>query len=128
MEKEYFLAIDIGASGGRHILGAVENGQMELDEVYRFKNGMDASEGTLYWDVDRLVDEIIRGLAKCKELGKIPRSVGIDTWGVDFVLLDKENRLLGPAVAYRDSRTCGMEEQVYEVIPETELYRRTGIQ
>ena len=81
--SKYFLAIDIGASSGRHILGSIENGKIVLEEVYRFWNGMDNVEGTLCWDVDRLFNEIIAGMKKCKEIGKIPVSVGIDTWGVD---------------------------------------------
>ena len=128
MEKTYFMAIDIGASGGRHILGAVSDGKMELDEVYRFRNGMDEKDGTYYWDTDRIFEEIVRGLAKCKELGKVPKSVSIDTWGVDFVLLNGDDEIIGKAVAYRDHRTSGMDEKVYRLIPEEELYRRTGIQ
>ncbi|MBE5855411.1 MAG: rhamnulokinase [Lachnospiraceae bacterium] len=127
--REYFLAVDIGASGGRHIVGSVVDGKMVLDEVYRFGNGMDEDEeGTLYWDTDRLLQEIVTGLVKCRELGKIPTSMAIDTWGVDFVLLDGDNRRIGPAVAYRDSRTKGMDEAVYQQISEEELYARTGIQ
>jgi len=123
----YFLAIDIGASSGRHILGSVENDKIELEEVYRFWNGMDNDNGTLYWDVDRLFKEIITGMQKCKELGKIPESVGVDTWGVDFALLDKSDNLIGKAVGYRDHRTDGMDEEVYKIIPEDDLYARTGI-
>ena len=104
MEK-YFLAIDIGASSGRHILGSLEDGKIKLEEVYRFWNGMDEENGVLYWNVERLFDEIIAGMKKCHEIGKIPESVGIDTWGVDFVLLDKEDEILGKAVGYRDHRT-----------------------
>ena len=123
------MAVDIGASGGRHIVGSVVDGKMVLDEVYRFGNGMDEDEeGTLYWDTDRLLQEIVTGLVKCRELGKIPTSMAIDTWGVDFVLLDGNNRRIGPAVAYRDSRTKGMDEAVYQQISEEELYARTGIQ
>ena len=85
--RKYFLAIDIGASSGRHILGWLNEGKMELEEVYRFWNGMDDVDGTLCWNVDRLFNEIIAGMKKCKALGKVPESVGIDTWGVDFVLL-----------------------------------------
>lgn len=128
MDTKYFLAIDIGASGGRHILGSLKDGRIVLDEVYRFENGMKEDGGVLYWDVDALFDEITAGLAKCKQIGKIPVSVGIDTWGVDFVLLDENDRMLGKAVGYRDHRTNGMDEEVYRIIPEEELYKRTGIQ
>lgn len=127
MEK-YFLAIDIGASSGRHILGSLENGKIVLEEIHRFWNGMDDRNGTLCWDVDRLFHEIIEGMKKCREIGKIPVSVGIDTWGVDYVLLDKDDNMLGQAVGYRDHRTDGMDEEVYRIISEEDLYARTGIQ
>ena len=124
----YYLAVDIGASSGRHMLASMKDGKMQLEEAYRFPNGMDDKNGTLCWDVDRLFAEIKNGLKKCKELGKIPVSMAIDTWGVDYVLLDKDDRILGDTVGYRDSRTEGMDEKVYEVIPQDELYARTGIQ
>ena len=124
----YYLAVDIGASSGRHMLASMKDGKMHLEEVYRFPNGMDDKNGTLCWDVDRLFTEIKNGLKKCKETGKIPVSMAIDTWGVDYVLLDKDDRILGDTVGYRDSRTEGMDEKVYEVIPQDELYARTGIQ
>lgn len=124
----YYLAVDIGASSGRHMLASMQDGKMQLEEVYRFPNGMDDKNGTLCWDVDRLFAEIKNGLKKCKETGKIPVSMAIDTWGVDYVLLDKDDRILGDTVGYRDSRTEGMDEKVYEVIPQDELYARTGIQ
>lgn len=127
MEK-YYLAVDIGASSGRHMLAGMKDGKMQLEEVYRFPNGMDNKNGTLCWDVDRLITEIKNGLKKCKEIGKIPVSMGIDTWGVDYVLLDKDDNILGDTVGYRDSRTEGMDEKVYEVIPQDDLYARTGIQ
>ncbi len=124
----YYLAVDIGASSGRHMLASMKDGKMQLEEVYRFPNGMDDKNGTLCWDVDRLFTEIKNGLKKCKEIGKIPVSMAIDTWGVDYVLLDKDDRILGDTVGYRDSRTEGMDEKVYEMIPQDELYARTGIQ
>lgn len=126
--SNYFLAIDIGASSGRHILGTVENNKIVLEEIYRFWNGMDNIDGSLCWDVDRLFGEILTGMKKCKEIGKIPVSVGIDTWGVDFVLLDKEEKIVGKAVGYRDHRTTGMDQEVYKLISEEDLYARTGIQ
>lgn len=125
---KYYLAVDIGASSGRHMLASMVDGKMQLEEVYRFWNGMDNKNGTLCWDVERLFTEIKNGLKKCKELGKIPVSMGIDTWGVDYVLLDKDNRVLGDTVGYRDSRTNGMDEKVYETISPEDLYARTGIQ
>ncbi len=125
---EYYLAIDIGASSGRHMLFSLEDGKMTLEEVHRFPNGIKEVDGVKTWDVEALWNEILEGLRKCKAAGKIPKSVGIDTWAVDYVLLDEDNNRIGPAVAYRDSRTSGMDKKVYEVIPEKELYERTGIQ
>lgn len=127
MERHY-LAIDIGASSGRHMLASMKDGKMQLEEVYRFPNGMDDKNGTLCWNVERLFTEIKNGLKKCKEIGELPVSMAIDTWGVDYVLLDKDDRILGDTVGYRDRRTEGMDEKVYEVIPQDELYARTGIQ
>ena len=127
MEK-YYLAVDIGASSGRHMLASMEDGRMKLEEIYRFPNGMDDVDGTLCWDVKRLFAEIKNGLKKCKELGKIPSFMGIDTWAVDYVLLDGEDKVLGDTVGYRDSRTNGMDEEVYETISLSALYARTGIQ
>ncbi|WP_251387379.1 rhamnulokinase [Mediterraneibacter agrestimuris] len=127
MDK-YYLAVDIGASSGRHMLASMVDGKVQLEEVYRFPNGMDNVNGTLCWDVNRLFTEIKNGLKKCKELGKIPVSMGIDTWAVDYVLLDKDDKILGDTVGYRDNRTAGMDDKVYEMIPLEDLYARTGIQ
>lgn len=125
---KYYLAVDIGASSGRLILGHREDGRMILEEIHRFGNGMVRKQGHLVWDVDQLFAEIITGMKKCAELGKIPESIGVDTWAVDFVLLDAKDQRLGDAVGYRDYRTQGMDQSVYEVIDEEELYLRTGIQ
>ena len=125
---KYYLAVDIGASSGRHILGHLENGKIALEEIYRFENGMDHKDGKLLWDVDRLFGEILNGMKKCKELGKIPVSMAIDTWAVDYVLLDAQDRVLGDTYGYRDHRTDGMDVEVAKILPETELYARTGIQ
>lgn len=124
----YYLAIDIGASSGRHILAHMSRGKLVLEEIHRFPNGMTEKDGEKCWDFEALFEEIKTGLKKCGELGKIPVSVGIDTWGVDFVLLDEENKVIGNTVGYRDDRTNGMDEEVYRIIPEEELYARTGIQ
>ena len=126
--SKYFLAIDIGASSGRHILCHMENGKMQLEEVHRFFNGMKDVDGAKCWDVEQLFADIKEGMKKCAELGKVPESVGIDTWGVDFVLLDKEGKRIGQAVGYRDNRTKGMDTEVYKYISEEDLYARTGIQ
>lgn len=124
----YYLAIDIGASSGRHMLGSITDGKMQLEEVYRFYNGLENKDGTLCWDVKRLFEEIKTGLKKCKEIGKVPAYMGIDTWGVDFVLLDGQDQIIGNTVGYRDGRTEGMDAKVYEKISLEALYERTGIQ
>ena len=116
--SQYYLAVDIGASSGRHILAHLEEGKMVLEEVHRFPNGMVDRDGELVWDVDALFSEIKLGMKKCKEQGKVPVSMGIDTWGVDFVLLNDKDERIGNAVAYRDGRTKGMDEEVYKVMPE----------
>ena len=125
---KYYLAVDIGASSGRHIIAEIVDGKIVLEEVYRFWNGMDEVDGSLCWDVDRLFREILTGLKKCKEIGKIPSYMGIDTWGVDYVLLDKDDNILGKTYGYRDSRNNGMDEEVYKIISLEDLYKRTGIQ
>lgn len=126
--SQYYLAVDIGASSGRHMLGTVEQGKIKMEEIHRFYNGMSEKDGELCWDTTKLFEEIKTGLKKCKEMGKIPVSMGIDTWGVDFVLLDKDDQMIGNPVGYRDSRTDGMDAKVYEKISEEDLYGRTGIQ
>ncbi len=126
--NKYFLAIDIGASSGRHIIGWLENGQMKLKEMHRFENRQLQKNGHLVWDTDNLWSGIIDGLKACKAEGMIPETIGIDTWGVDYVLLDESGQMLGDAVAYRDLRTEGMDEVVSGLISEKELYERTGIQ
>lgn len=125
---KYYLAIDIGASSGRHILASVKDGKIQMEEIYRFENGIKNIEGSLCWELDILFREILHGIKKCKEIGKIPVSLGIDTWGVDFVLLDECNNLVGKTVSYRDGRTQGMDLEVYKRIPEEKLYERNGIQ
>ncbi|MBQ6588901.1 MAG: rhamnulokinase [Butyrivibrio sp.] len=125
---KYYLAVDIGASSGRHILAHIEDDKIVLEEVYRFYNGMDEKGKHQVWDTERLFSEILEGMKKCKELGKIPATMGIDTWGVDYVLLDKDDNRIGDCIAYRDGRTEGMDEEVYKIISEEELYARTGIQ
>ena len=126
--ETYYLAVDIGASSGRHILGHLADGRIVLEEIYRFENGMNRQGGRLLWDTDRLFREIVNGMKRCRQLNKIPVSMSIDTWAVDYVLLDAQDRVLGDTYGYRDSRTAGMDAQVYQLIPEEELYRRTGIQ
>ena len=126
--QRYYLAIDIGASSGRHILGYIEDGLIKLEEIYRFENGMVKKDGSLCWELDKLFTEIKNGLKKCKAIGKIPFSMGIDTWGVDYILLDAKDQIIGKTYGYRDKRTQGMDDKVYELISEDDLYQRTGIQ
>ena len=125
---QYHLAIDIGASSGRHILGSVRDSRLELEEVHRFDNRQERRGGHDCWDLENLRQGILDGLRACGRLGKIPATVGIDTWAVDFVLLDENDSLLGDAVAYRDSRTIGMDDEVNRLIPPEKLYAATGIQ
>ncbi|MCC8075437.1 MAG: rhamnulokinase, partial [Clostridiales bacterium] len=124
----YYLAIDIGASSGRHILGHVQEGKIVLEEIYRFDNRQLRRNGHDCWDMDNLWNGIMGGLKACKAAGKLPATVGIDTWAVDYVLLDKDDNLLGDAVAYRDSRTEGVDALVEAEISPEELYDKTGIQ
>lgn len=124
----YYLAIDIGASSGRHILGYIENGILQLEEIHRFKNCITNQNGTLIWDINHLVSEIKKGIAKCKDVGKIPSTVAIDTWGVDYVLLDENKQEIMPAVSYRDSRTNDAINKLESIISAEELYMKTGIQ
>lgn len=123
------LAFDFGASSGRAILGCFENGKLITEEIHRFSNDPVEIRGTLYWDILRLFHEIKQGILKCgNSRHQDIASVGIDTWGVDFGLLDKNGDLLGNPYHYRDSRTDGIMEEVFKIIPEEELYNRTGIQ
>jgi len=124
----YYLAIDIGASSGRHILAHFEDGVIVLEEMHRFENRLLEHDGHLTWDIDHLWSGIVEGLKRCKEAGKIPVSIGIDTWAVDYVLLDAADNPAGDAVSYRDARTEQIGPKVWNRISEEELYRRTGIQ
>ncbi len=124
----YHLAIDIGASSGRHILGHIENGKIILEEIYRFDNSQVRRGDYVCWDTERLFSEILAGIKKCAELGKIPESMAIDTWGVDYVLLDGDGELVCDAVAYRDKRTEGAKEELEKILPFERLYEKTGIQ
>ncbi len=123
-----YLAVDIGASSGRHIIGYMEDGKLKLKEVYRFENSMDQSFNKRLWNVERLFKEIKNGMAACKKAGFVPVSMSVDTWAVDYVLLDGNDEVVGDTYGYRDGRTARMDEVVYETISEPELYKRTGIQ
>ena len=126
-QEKRVLAFDFGASSGRAILGVFDGRCIRLEELHRFENIPVTVRGTLYWDVLRLFHEIKQGLMKAAEAGGFD-SVGIDTWGVDFGLLDKSGRLLENPVHYRDARTAGMLEEAFRRINREDFYRVTGIQ
>lgn len=124
----FYLAIDIGASSGRHILGSVEDNKLKLEEVYRFDNNIIKKDGDVLWDVEHLFTEVLAGIKECGKLGKIPSTIAIDTWGVDYVLFDENNKEIMPVFSYRDDRTTPAMDKVDEIIPLKELYAHTGIQ
>ena len=121
---DYYLAIDFGASGGRHILGHAENGKLILEEVHRFAHVPVKQGDSLIWDDEEMFHQIIEGLKKCGQLGKAPLSVGIDTWGVDYALFNGSGDPIKPVYAYRDSRT---EKFINTPVPFEKLYEITGI-
>lgn len=124
----YYLAIDIGASSGRHILSHIENEKLVLEEIYRFENNLVADENGLIWDIENLFSNVLNGIKKCKEIGKIPKSIAIDTWGVDYVLLDENKREIKPCYCYRDSRTNTVVDEVESLVSPDRLFEKTGIQ
>ena len=124
----YHLAIDLGASSGRHILGYTENGKIKLEEIHRFEDYLKEENGSFIWDIEKMVKEVKAGIEKCGALGKIPATIAIDTWGVDYVLLDENKKELLPCFSYRDNRNNLIQEEVASVISQEELYAKTGIQ
>lgn len=123
----YYLAIDIGASSGRHIVGWKENGEIQTEEVYRFPNGAELVDGHLTWNISELFKQVKEGIRLAFIRYPSIQSLSIDTWGVDYVLMQGEREVL-PCYAYRDSRTEPAIPVVHEKIPFSELYRRTGSQ
>ena len=123
----YYLAIDIGASSGRHIVGWQENGAIQTKEVFRFPNGVHEQDGHLVWDIEGLVRYVKEGIEKAKAEYPQIESLSIDTWGVDYVLLKEDEEVL-PVYAYRDSRTEAAIPQVHEIVPFSKLYAHTGCQ
>ena len=123
----YHLAIDIGASSGRHIVGWMEDSEIRTREVYRFPNGVTEQDGHLVWDLEALIRSVKSGIAAAKKTFPSIASLSIDTWGVDYVLL-KGNEVVLPAYAYRDSRTESVIPEVHKFVPFSELYRHTGCQ
>lgn len=126
--ENYYLAVDLGASSGRVIGGYIKDGSLVLEELHRFENGMTREDGSLCWDYGHIFSEILKGLKICASHGIKPVSLGIDTWGVDYVLLDSDGHVLGKTYAYRDGRVTGMDERVNEILSPEELYQRTGLQ
>jgi rhamnulokinase len=119
-----FAAVDVGASGGRVMVGLVDEGQVVLEEAHRFPNGVVERAGHLRWDAERLLGEVERGLEECGGV----ESIGIDTWGVDYGLLDDDGVLVADPIAYRDSRTEDVLDDVHALVAPEELYAITGVQ
>jgi len=124
-----FLAFDLGAESGRVVAGLLEGNRLRLEEVHRFPNSPVRVLDSLHWDVLRLFSEMKRGLRMCiHQFGPDLASIGLDTWGVDFALLDRDDRLIGNPYHYRDPRTDGMMEEAFRRVPREEIFARTGIQ
>lgn len=122
-----FLAIDIGASSGRHIVGSTDGGELTTTEVFRFPNGALSEDGELYWDIDSIVENVRKGIDVALERFGSIESLSVDTWGVDYVLLRGDEELR-PCYCYRSHRTEAVIPKVHEIMPFSELYRHTGIQ
>lgn len=122
----YSLAIDIGASSGRHILAHIEEGKIVTEEIFRFENGYKTENGSLVWDIDLLFENVKAGIKKCADRNKAPKTIAIDTWGVDYVLLDENKKEIYPAVSYRDNRCEKVVGTVKALCPD--LYKKCGIQ
>lgn len=124
---KYALAVDIGASSGRHIVGWMEDGKIRTKEVYRFPNGVTEKDGHLTWDIDALLGHVKSGIGEARKQFPTIDSLSIDTWGVDYVLLRDDEEVL-PVYAYRDGRTETVIQKVHEKMAFSELYRHTGCQ
>jgi rhamnulokinase len=128
-ESQRFLTFDLGAESGRSVLGSIADGKLSLDEVHRFPNEPQLVLGRFHWDTLRLFGEIKSGLTKCvKNHTAQLDGIGLDTWGVDFALLDKNDELLGQPYHYRDHRTDGVMQTTFGIVSKEEIYRSTGIQ
>jgi rhamnulokinase len=129
INKNHFLAFDLGASSGRAILGTLHEGKLSLTEIHRFKNQMACIQGSYFWNIFSLFEELKKGLARCiSEFNIKPLSIGIDTWGVDYALVTEDGRLAGLPFAYRDHRTDNAMERFFSLIPQKDTYFLTGIQ
>lgn len=127
MKKKSFLAVDLGASSGRHVLGQFDGTKLEIEEIHRFPNGPINLAGTLYWGLPTLWRNVKKGLLKAGTDTELT-SVGVDTWGVDFGMLGRGDTLLGNPVHYRDSRTDNVPEKAFETVSCQDLFRMTGVQ
>ncbi|HOQ76268.1 MAG TPA: rhamnulokinase [Thermoclostridium sp.] len=128
MKKLTMIAVDLGAGSGRTIAGRFDGSRLELVETHRFPNEPVMVNGSLYWDILRLFHEMKQGIIKAAGMGLCPDSIGIDTWGVDYGLLDENGDLLANPYHYRDLRTEGMMETGFEICPKKQMYERAGIQ
>jgi rhamnulokinase len=130
MEKEqFYIAVDLGAESGRVMLGGVKDGLITLEEMYRFSNGPITENGALRWDFAKLFSEVKTGLKKALEKTKGNASgIAVDSWGVDYGLIDSAGKLIGNPFHYRDNRNNGMPEKAFAVVPKREIYGQTGIQ
>jgi rhamnulokinase len=128
MTEKSYLAIDIGASSGRHVVGRFDGRRLRLEEVYRFENCGIEADGRLYWDLLGLWSHVREGMRAAGATTAEIRSVGVDTWGVDFGLLGRGDELLGNPYHYRDSRTNGLLERAWAIVPREEIFRHTGLQ
>jgi rhamnulokinase len=127
--KEYFFAVDLGATSGRTIIGSIADGKLEQEEITRFPNNLIETGGHFYWDIYALYFEMIRGLKEVARRGLTITSIGIDTWGVDFVFIGEDGAILRNPMAYRDPHTFGrMEEYLEKVVDRKTVYDITGIQ
>ena len=123
-----FLAVDLGAESGRAVLGRFDGERITLEEVHRFANGPVRLPNGLHWDVLRIAREVKDGIAKASRNGNRIESLAVDTWGVDFALLDRDGCLISNPYHYRDPRTEGMDERAFDRMPKEEIYGTTGIQ
>lgn len=123
-----YLAFDLGASSGRAIIGEIVDGKITLEEVHRFANGPMEKDGSLYWDINSLANEIKTGLKNALATGKTFSGIGVDTWGVDYVMLKADGTFARLPYHYRDSRTDNIPEEVYGLVSQDEIYQKTGIQ
>jgi rhamnulokinase len=122
------IAVDIGASSGRLVIGEINQSKLEMKEIHRFANGFTETCGVCYWNIDHLLNEIVKGLAVAKTLGYDSCTVGIDTWAVDYVLVGQKGDRLQEVVSYRDKRTKQTIDKVSKIISRKEIYEKTGIQ